>query len=65
MEFRNFLPEKADFDFMEFCNVKEWMIELCKGKEHCKRFNNATSIVQFLNIIKGLELLIGCWSHVQ
>ena len=35
-----------DFDFVEFCNVIEWMFELNKEKEHCKWFDNATSIVQ-------------------
>ena len=28
--------EKADFDFVEFCNVMEWMLEHNKGKEHSK-----------------------------
>ena len=30
------LSEKADFDFVEFCNVIEWTLEFNKGKEHCK-----------------------------
>ena len=30
------LTEKADFDFMEFCNVKEWMLGLNQGKTHCE-----------------------------
>ena len=33
---------------MEFCNVIEWMLEINKGKEHCNWFDNATSIVQFV-----------------
>ena len=27
------LTEKADFDFVEFCNVMEWTLEHNKGKE--------------------------------
>ena len=38
--------EKADFDFVKFCNVIEWTLELNRGKEPCKWFDNATSIVQ-------------------
>ena len=29
------MTEKADFGFVEFCNVMEWMLELYKGMEHC------------------------------
>ena len=44
---------KADFDFVEFSNIIEWMLEHNKGKELCKLFDNATSVVQkLLNVTK-------------
>ena len=47
------LTEKAEFDFVEFCNVIEWTLEQIKGKEQC--YNYCTLIVRCCT---GLELLI-------
>ena len=35
------LTEKADFGFVKFCNVNEWMLEHIKGKEQCYNYCNS------------------------
>ena len=33
---KGYKTDKANFGFVKFCNVNEWMLEHIKGKEHCK-----------------------------
>ena len=40
LEFGKVLTEKADFGFVRFCNVMEWMLEQIKGKEQCYNYCN-------------------------